>query len=180
MSRIDKSMWLRRVSQLGLAGALLMPLSLSGPEAAEQKEKNIKSVYSTKNISLQKVVEEIESDRRAALVKASDGNYAGALLDFENLQKRLKSFDGSFAKNKSAEIDKNIHRVKRVYSSELMKKARTLVSEKKYNEAITEAQKAQSLTPADKYIFNFLLECQKKISAKKHNESTSLENISPK
>lgn len=180
MSRIDKSMWLRRVSQLGLAGALLMPLSLSGTETAEQAEKNIKNVYSAKNSSLQKLFAEIESDRRAALVKASDGNYTGALIDFENLQKRLKKFDGSFAKNKSAEIEKNIRRVKRVYSSEIMKKARDLVSEKKYSQAVTEAQKAQSLTPEDKYIFNFLLECQKKISAAKHNEDTSLKNISPK
>ena len=42
MSKTSKSMWLRRVSQLGLAGALLMPLSLSSSEAAAQAEKNIK------------------------------------------------------------------------------------------------------------------------------------------
>ena len=48
MSKTTKTMWLRRVSQLGLAGALLMPLSLSSSEAAAQAEKNIKDamIYS--------------------------------------------------------------------------------------------------------------------------------------
>ena len=179
MSRTNKSMWLRRVSQLGLAGALLMPLSVSGAETAVQTEENIKTVYNTESNSLKKLFSEIESDRRAALVKASDGNYAGALIELENLQKTLKKFNGSFAKNKSAEIEKNIRRIKRVYSSEIMKNARNLAAEEKYSKAIEEAQKAQNLTPEDKYIFNFLLECQNRISAQKFKENVSIKSVSP-
>ena len=58
MSRLNKSMWLRRVSQLGLAGALLMPLSLDGAETAEQA-KNIKSVYGQQNSSYKELFKQI-------------------------------------------------------------------------------------------------------------------------
>lgn len=180
MSKTSKSMWLRRVSQLGLAGALLMPLSLSGAEAAEQAEKNIKNTYDSQNSLSKKLFTEVESGRRAAMVKASNGNFDEALKDLENLQSRLQKYEGSFFKDKSAEIANNIRRIKRVYSSEIMKKARDLAAEKKYSEAISEAQKAQTLTPNDKYIYNFSVECQKYITAAKYKEDISLEKVSPK
>ena len=180
MSRTNKSMWLRRVSQLGLAGTLLMPLSSSGAEAAAQAEENIRTVYKSNNNSLSGLFKEIESNRRAALVKASDGKYADALSDLESIQKQLSKFNGNLAQSKSAEVARNIHRIKRVYSSEIMKKARDLAADKKYDEAIAEAQKAQLLTPEDKYIFNFLLECQNHVSAKKYKEETALDKLSPK
>ena len=55
MSRMSKSMWLRRVSQLGLAGSLLLPLSLSGADAAEQTKNNVQSVYDQQNSSLRQL-----------------------------------------------------------------------------------------------------------------------------
>ena len=180
MSKTTKTMWLRRVSQLGLAGALLMPLSLSGSEAAVQSEKSSKDVYAAQNTSLKKLFDEIEAKRRAAMVKASEGSYDDALKDLAGLQKQLSSFTGTFAKSKSAEIANNVRRIKRVYSSEVMSKARDLAAAKKYEEAITQAQKAQELTPDDKYIFNFQLECQKNISAGKYKNEVALDKVSPK
>ena len=179
MSRLNKSMWLRRVSQLGLAGALLMPLSLDGAETAEQAD-NIKSVYGQQNSSFKEVFKQIEAKRRAALVKASDGDYASALAELEAIQKQLKGLKGDFAQSKAAEVANNTRRIKRVYSSEIMSNAQKLAADKKYNEAIAEAQKAQVLMPEDKSIFNFLLECQKSVSAKKYTAEVKLENISPK
>ena len=181
MSRMNKSMWLRRVSQLGLAGSLLLPLSLSGADdVAEQTKNNIKGVYDQQNASLQKLFDEIEANRRSAIVKASDGNYTEALKMLEDLQKKLNGLSGSFAENKSAEITNNARRIKRVYSSEIMKNAQKFAAAKKYENAVSEAQKAQVLTPEDKSIFNFLLECQKNISAKKFGNETSVSNVSPK
>ena len=179
MSKTTKTMWLRRVSQLGLAGALLMPLSLSGSEAAVQAEKNSEDVYNIQAASLKKLFDEIEAKRRDAMLKASDGNYAEALKELGDLQKQSSKFNGNFAKSKASEIANNIRRIKRVYSSEIMEKARGLVAEKKYEEAIDQAQKAQELTPEDKYIFNFQLECQKAISANKYKNEVSLKNVSP-
>ena len=179
MSRLNKSMWLRRVSQLGLAGALLMPLSLDGAETAEQA-KNIKSVYGQQNSSYKELFKQIEAKRRAALVKASDGDYANALAELEAIQKQLKGLGGDFAASKASEVAGNTRRIKRVYSSEIMTKAQKLAADKKYSEAITEAQKAQVLQPEDKSIFNFLLECQKSVSGKKFTDETKLEKLSPK
>ena len=145
MSKTTKTMWLRRVSQLGLAGALLMPLSLSGSEAAVQAEKNSEDVYNIQAASLKKLFDEIEAKRRDAMLKASDGNYAEALKELGDLQKQSSKFNGNFAKSKASEIANNIRRIKRVYSSEIMEKARGLVAEKKYEEAISCYDKALAL-----------------------------------
>ncbi len=180
MSKTTKTMWLRRVSQLGLAGALLMPLSLSSSEAAAQAEKNIKDAYKAQNEATKKVFESVEAKRRAAMGKAGDGNYDDALKELGDLQKQLTRFNGDFARNKAAEIGNNVRRIKRVYSSEIMVKARSLAADKKYEEAIAQAQKALELTPQDKYIANFQLECQKSIKAGKYKKEVTLESVSPK
>ena len=179
MSKLNESMWLRRVSQLGLAGALMMPLLLDGAETAEQAKNNIKDVYARQNSSLQELFKQIEAKRRAAIIKASDGDYANALKELEALQKQLGSMQGDFAKSKSAEISGNTRRIKRVYSGEIMKKAQEFAAAKKYDQAVTEAQKAQVLMPDDKTIFNFLFECQKNLAAKKFSNEVDMEKLSP-
>ena len=180
MSKTRKSMLLRRVSQLGLAGALLMPLSLSGAESADQTKQSIKNVYEAHTGVSKKLFDSVESRRRAAIVKASDGKFAEALSDLENLQKEIEKYGGSFFKDKSSEISKNARRIKRVYVNEIMKEAQSLAEQNKYSEALEKSQKAQTLSPDDKYIYNFSLECQKYINARKFKEDTKLEKLSPK
>ena len=61
-----------------------------------------------------------------------------------------------------------------------MKEAQSLAEQNKYSEALEKSQKAQTLSPDDKYIYNFSLECQKYINARKFKEDTKLEKLSPK
>ncbi len=181
MSKTTRSIWLRQVGPLGLAGALVLPLGLNGAEksAATDIAEQAQAFYQSNHAARQSVLDAVEAERRNAVIAASDGEYAKALNGLNEALKKIEKLSGDLAVNKRAEIQNNIKRIKRVYSSDMMKEANKLAESKKYSEALDKAQKAHDLTPDREYITNFILECQKHLQAGKFNKQVSLETVSP-
>ncbi|MBO5722418.1 MAG: hypothetical protein J6S19_04815, partial [Lentisphaeria bacterium] len=163
MRKTTEKMWLHRVSPLGLAGALMLPLMLNGADAADKSGagNGHKKLFQDNHAAMTAEFEAVENDRRAALRKAADGDYRQAVADLEKASGKLTKFSGDLAAKKRNEIADNITRVKGVWSSDIMKEARKLAGQNKYKEAIAKAQEAQLLTPSREYIASFVTECQK-------------------
>lgn len=181
MSKVTRSIWLRQVGPLGLAGALVLPLGLNGAEKSAPTDiaEQARAVYQSNHAAKQSVLDAVELERRDAVIAASDGEYDKALNGLNEALKKIEKLSGDLAVNKRAEIQNNIKRIKRVYSSDVMKAANKLAGEKKYSEALDKAQKAHDLTPEREYITNFILECQKHLQAGKFTDQVSLETVSP-
>ena len=180
MSKTSKSMWLRRVGPLSLAGALVLPWTLSGAETAKPAAgKSYQEIFE-ENLSAKKsLFDDIEKQRLAALEKASNGEYGQAVKDLEALSKKLAKYPGSEPKDQIEEIAGNIKRINGAWSSEIMQNAQKLAKENKFNEAIALAQQAQVLTPSRSYISSFISECQKSAQAGEFRKETSLTTVSP-
>lgn len=181
MSKLTKSMWLRRVGPISLAGALVLPLGLTGAEKTAELSvaAQAEAVYNSNHAAMKSLLDDVELTRRNAVVAASDGKYEEALSGLNGALKKIEKLNGDFAVSKRSEIRNNIKRIKRVYSSEIMKKANKFAADKKYDKALDEAQKAHILTPEREYITNFILECQKHLQAKKFTNQVTLESVSP-
>ena len=180
MSRIAKSIWLRRVGPLSLAGALVLPAAVNGSEGASAKgEADVKTVYEANKDAMQKLFGDFENQRRDAMSKAGEGKYLEALNELNALLKKVDKRPGDLARSMSEEINGNITRIQRVWSSEIMQEAQKFAKEKKYVEAIDKAQQAQKLTPARESIGKFISECQKYESARPFKEDTSLAKVVP-
>ncbi|MBE6366959.1 MAG: hypothetical protein E7052_03495 [Lentisphaerae bacterium] len=177
MRTVIKSAWLRRVGPLSLAGALVLPLSVSGAEGAAPADYG--KVYKANHDAMQAKFDQLEKDRRNAIAKAADGDFAQAIKELEGLLKQASRISGDFAKDKSNEIKNNIVRMKRAWSSEIMQEAQDLAAKKEYESAVVKAQQALVLTPDREYITNFITECQKYAQGKEFKKATSLQNVSP-
>ena len=174
-------MWLHRVSPLGLAGALMLPLMLNGADAADKSGagNGHKKLFQDNHAAMTAEFEAVENDRRAALRKAADGDYRQAVADLEKASGKLTKFSGDLAAKKRNEIADNITRVKGVWSSDIMKEARKLAGQNKYKEAIAKAQEAQLLTPSREYIASFVTECQKAGNAGKYRQDVAPSTVTP-
>ena len=176
MSKTTKSLWLHRVGPLGLAGALVLPLSVTVAEAAEAGKQ---SVYEVRQGEIRKDFNQFESRRSAAMALADEGKYPDAIKALEALDKDVVKRPGNLAADTSEEINENIAAIKRMWSASLMKEANVLADAKRYDEAIAKAQIAQQLTPAHSYITAFISECQKMRQGAAFRKSVSLETVSP-
>ncbi|MBE6380301.1 MAG: hypothetical protein E7047_05175 [Lentisphaerae bacterium] len=184
MRKVSKSMWLRRVGPLSLAGALVLPLALEGAEQSKPAVSSEQQEYfESSKTAKQKFFDDIEESRRNAMLQAGEGgaeNYKKAIAQLESLVKKLQETSGEMAREKAAVISGNIQRIKSVWSSEVMQEAQQYAKDKKYREALAAAQTAKSITPDQQYISNFITECEKYISAGTFREDTSLKKVDDK
>ena len=180
MRTVIKSAWLRRVGPLGLAGALVLPLSVSGAEnTTPAGGTDHKEVYKANHDAMQAKFDALEKQRRDAMAKAADGDYTQAIKDLEAVLKNVSRLAGDFAKDKANEVQNNIVRIKRAWSSEIMQEAQELANKKEFESAVVKAQQALVLTPDRDYITNFITECQKQARGKEFRKETELKNVSP-
>ena len=175
MSKTTKSLWLHRVGPLGLAGALVLPLSITAAQAAEAEKQ---SVYEVRHNELLNSFKEVETQRRAAMDLADEGKFSEAVAALEAVSKKLAGLTGDLAASKRAEISKNIAAVKGLWSATLMQEAHKLAKANKFDEAIAKAQLAQQLTPTREYA-GFISACQKMRAAADFKKETSLATVSP-
>lgn len=181
MRKTTEKMWLHRVSPLGLAGALMLPLMLNGADAADKSgtENGHEKLFQDNHTAVTAEFEAVENERRAALRKAADGDYRQSVTDLEKASAKLAKFSGDLAVKKRDEIANNITRIKGVWSSDLMKEARKFASRKQYKEAIAKAQEAQLLTPSREYIASFVTECQKAADAGQYRQDVAPSRVTP-
>lgn len=175
MSKTTKSLWLHRVGPLGLAGALVLPLSLTAAQAAEAETQ---SVYEVRHSELLNNFKAVENDRQAALALADEGKFSDAVNALTAAAKKIADQTGDLAAAKRAEINKNITAVKAMWSATLMQEANKLAKADKYEEAIAKAQLAQQLTPSREYSA-FISACQKMRAAGEFRKETSLATVAP-
>ena len=178
MRKMSKSVWLRRIGPLGLAGALVLPLTVNGNDVSAAKE-NAKQLYNAKHDAMQGLFDNVEKQRRAAMIDASEGNYDKAINSLEKVLTSIAAVSGDFAVSKRAEINSNILRIKNTWSSEIMQGAYKLARDKKYNEAISKAQQAQKLTPERDYITSFITECQNNRQAVSYRNAVTKAKVLP-
>ena len=176
MSKTTKSLWLHRVGPLGLAGALVLPLSVTAAEAAEAGKQ---SVYEVRQSEVRKDFNQFESRRSAAMALADEGKYSDAIKALEALSKDVVKRPGDLAVDTNEEINDNITAIKRMWSASLMKEANTLAEAQRYDEAIAKAQIALQLTPSRGYVTSFISECQKLRQGAAFRKEVSLEKVSP-
>ena len=93
MRKVSKSMWLRRVGPLSLAGALVLPLALEGAEQSKPAVSSEQQEYfESSKTAKQKFFDDIEESRRNAMLQAGEGgaeNYKKAIAQLESLVKKL-------------------------------------------------------------------------------------------
>ncbi len=180
MRKLTKSMWLRRVSPLSLAGALVFPLALQGaanatvPVSSEQGK-----VYEAGQQAKQTLLDNIEMKRRNAMLAAGKSNYATAMRELEECAKQLSNITGEEAARRLKVVRGNIIRVKKVWCSETMREARKLAGKKDYKNAIARAQSALAMTADSDYIVSFINECKKNDLAVNFRQQTAPRNVMP-
>ncbi len=174
------SMWLRRIGPLGLAGLLALPAP--GEAVAEKTSGTGPShseVYQAGHDALSSVLDGVEKQRREALDLADKGDYQGANALFLAALKKIESLPGDFVIAKRAEINTDYRRFKISWANEIMLGAQKLAREKKYKEAISEAQRAQQLDMDRKFIASFIEECQNRQLGSDFRAETDVKKVSP-
>ena len=179
MRKMTNSMWIRRVSPLTLAGALVLPLAVQSADAAQKAAvpSAAQKVTEKGKQDKQEFIDRCEKERMAALNLAAEGDYNNAVVRLEAVAKILGSTTGDLAAARRNAIVNDIASIKNIWSSSLMNEAQNFAKEGKYLEAVAKAQAAELLTPDQKYITNLISECQKLENGRKFRSETQTDKV---
>ena len=179
MRKMTNSMWIRRVSPLTLAGALVLPLAVQSADVAPKAAPNsaAQKVAEKGQQDKQEFIDRCEKERMAALNLAAEGDYNNAVIRLEAVAKILKNTTGDLASARRDVIMNDIASIKNIWSSSIMNEAQNFAKEGKYLEAVAKARAAEILTPNQKYITNFISECQKLENGRKFRNETQANKV---
>ena len=99
MRKMTNSMWIRRVSPLTLAGALVLPLAVQSADVAQKAAvpSAAQKVTEKGKQDKQEFIDRCEKERMAALNLAAEGDYNNAVVRLEAVAKILKNTTGDLA-----------------------------------------------------------------------------------